>query len=143
MSLNFSELKGLSTYNFKKDKGISIIIKDVTDNLEDLKKVYFIVTNNNGDVLYQSKKGCFEVVGYKKLIRTGNLFFGRYDTVNSKKIKFKCDKHGYSKDLLKFREFCSDRRSGSEIYNLLLSVMGQYNVALEQGHNFSNLAVKG
>ena len=88
-------------------------------------------------------KGCFEVVGYKKLIRTGNLFFGRYDTVNSKKIKFKCDKHGYSKDLLKFREFCSDRRSGSEIYNLLLSVMGQYNVALEQGHNFSNLTVKG
>ena len=77
MSLNFSELKGLSTYNFKKDKGISIIIKDVTDDLEDLKKVYFIVTNNNGDVLYQSKKGCFEVVGYKKLIRTGNLFFGR------------------------------------------------------------------
>ena len=66
MTINFSELKDLSSYTFKKDKDLKLIVKNITKKDMDLNKVYFILCKSNGEVVYRSKKGCFEVVDYKK-----------------------------------------------------------------------------
>ena len=40
--------------------------------------------------------------------------------------EFKRDKKGYSKELARFREFCSNRRSGSEIHDLFFKELDKY-----------------
>ena len=120
MSLNFSELKGLSTYNFKKDKGVCVKIKLNTDDLYKIKDIYFMVCDESGKVLYLSKKGCFSLIEYKKTVRTGSLFFGRYTTVKAYRLGFKRNEAGYSESYDSFRNFCANRRSGSEIFDLFL-----------------------
>lgn len=126
MSLDFSELKGLSKYNFKKDIGAGIKIIHNKDNVFNLKDMYFIVYNESGDVLYKSSKGCFTVIEYKKTVKTGNLFFDRYTTVNAHRLAFKRNGSGYSKDLTSFREFCANRRSGSEIFDLFMQELSTF-----------------
>jgi hypothetical protein len=43
MNINFSELKDLSSYTFKKDKDLKLIVKNITKKDMDLNKVYFIL----------------------------------------------------------------------------------------------------
>ena len=132
MNINFSELKGLSSYTFKKDKGFYIIFKDssnkkITLNKDvDLKKVYFMICNKQGEVLYKSKKGCFEIIKYKKCVRTGKLFFDRYTCVDAEKLGFKRNSRGYSEDLKHFIDFCSNRKSGKEIYDYVINFLYEY-----------------
>jgi hypothetical protein len=82
--------------------------------------MYFLVYNESGDVLYKSSKDCFSVIEYKKTVKTGNLFFDRYTTVKAHKLAFKRNASGFSNDLNSFKEFCANRKSGNEIYNLFM-----------------------
>ena len=131
--LDFSELKGISTYNFKKDKGVGVKILYNKEDVFKLKDMYFLVYNESGDVLYKCSKGCFSVIEYRKVVKTGNVFFGRYTTVKAHKLAFKRNASGYSKEFNSFREFCGNRKSGSEIYNLFMqelsAVSGIFDIA--------------
>ena len=48
MKIDFSELKGISTYNFKKDKGVGVKILYNKEDVFKLKDMYFIVYNESG-----------------------------------------------------------------------------------------------
>ena len=120
MKLNFSELRGLSTYTFKSDKGIGVKILYDKDNVFNIKNMFFIVYTKDGNVLYKSNKGCFTVVEYAKTVKTGNTFFDRYTTIKAHKLVFKRNASGFSNDLNSFKEFCANRKSGNEIYNLFM-----------------------
>ena len=126
MNINFSELKGLSEYNFKRDKDLKLIVKNITKKDVDMNKVYFVLCNGDGEAVYQSKKGCFEIVDYKKRIKTGKLLINRYTYVDAKKLSFKSDKRGYSQDLHQVRDFCNNRKSGREIYDYVMQFMYEY-----------------
>ena len=131
--IDFSELKGLTAYNFKKDKGVGVKILYNKDDVFKLKDMYFIVYTESGDVLYKSSKGCFTVIEYRKAVRTGKLFFDRYTTVKAHKLAFKRNAVGYSKDFDSFKKFCANRKSGNEIYNLFMqelsAVSGIFDIA--------------
>ena len=131
--IDFSELKGLTAYTFKKDKGVGVKIMYNKEDVFKLKDMYFLVYNESGDVLYKSSKDCFSVIEYKKTVKTGNLFFDRYTTVKAHKLAFKRNASGYSKEFNSFREFCANRKSGNEIYNLFMqelsAVSGIFDIA--------------
>lgn len=128
MTINFSELKDLSSYTFKKDKDLKLIVKNITKKDMDLNKVYFILCKSNGEVVYKSKKGCFEVVDYKKEVISGKwLCFNKYTYVDAKKLRFKADKRGYSSYAEHFRQFCNNRKSGREIYSYVYQFIRDYN----------------
>ena len=63
--IDFSELKGLTAYTFKKDKGVGVKILYNKEDVFKLKDMYFLVYNESGDVLYKSSIGCFSVIEYK------------------------------------------------------------------------------
>ena len=128
MTINFSELKDLSSYTFKKDKDLKLIVKNITKKDMDLNKVYFILCKSNGEVVYKSKKGCFEVVDYKKEVISGKwLCFNKYTYVDAKKLRFKADKRGYSSYAEHFRQFCNNRKSGREIWSYMFQFIENYN----------------
>lgn len=126
MKIDFSELKGLSSYTFKKDKGVFVKFAYTSKKKQNTETLYFMVINGNGEVLYKSKKGCFEFREVKEYKNVSRHWFPKYEPVFSTKLKFKVDSRGYSKDLSQFRDFCSNRKSGSEIYEIVLDGVRKY-----------------
>ena len=49
--IDFSELKGLTAYTFKKDKGVGVKILYNKEDVFKLKDMYFLVYKGSGDVL--------------------------------------------------------------------------------------------
>lgn len=126
MKLDFSELKGLGSYTFKKDKGVYIEFVDAHKWETKAKDIFFMVKDEKGNILYISKKGCFECQDGTKYINVSKGWFPKYERFLCKQLRFKCDKKGYSKELACFREFCNNRRSGSEIYSLFFEELNKY-----------------
>lgn len=126
MNLDFSELKGLGGYTFRKDKGVYIEFINAHKWETNSKDIFFMVKDEKGNVLYTSKKGCLECQDTSKYINVSKNWFPRYERFLCKKLKFKRDKKGYSKELARFREFCSNRRSGSEIHDLFFTELNKY-----------------
>ena len=126
MKIDFSELKGLSSYTFKKDKGVFVKFAHDSKKKFNTETLYFMVINGNGEVLYKSKKNCFEFRVVKEYKNVSQNWFPKYEPVYVTRLKFKADKKGYSKHLSQFRNFCSNRKSGSEIYEILMDSMRKY-----------------
>ena len=126
MKIDFSELKGLGSYTFKKDKGIRIEFVNGHKWETDAKDIFFMVKDEIGNILYASKKGCLECRDTSKYINVSKGWFPRYERFLCKQLNFKRDAKGFSKELACFREFCNNRRSGSEIYNLFFEELGNY-----------------
>lgn len=137
MNIDFSAFRGISDYNFKKDGTVFIKFSSISKtDKSTMKKVQFTVTvAKTGEVIYVSKKGCLEFVEGTKYENVSKTWFPSYRPVKYFRLRFKKD-FSSQKEFKRFNDFCSNRKSGRDIYDLFLDVLNKYNYKGESLEDF-------
>lgn len=128
MKINLNELKGLGDYNFKKDKSIWFAFDNISStDLKTMNKSQFVIcVPETGEPLFVSKKGCLEFIEGKKYENVSKGWFPRLEPTTYTRLRFKQDSKG-RKEFERFKEFCANRKSGNDIFNLFVSQINSYN----------------
>lgn len=128
MNINFNELKGIGSYNFKKDSSIWVSFENISRISEKhMKKAHFVVMNPKTDeVLFVSKKDCLEFVKGVKYVNQSKTWFPHFEPVDYIRLRFKED-YKSKKEHKRFMDFCANRRSGNQIFELFSDRLNSFN----------------